>query len=407
MELKDNPEKRRKDLKRLIQKHLINIDEEDISEELSNASEITSTLISRMKQIAGEEEILNAIGKMLITDKGYSTLIAEGSEKCLKILESVKKDLESTEKMASIALNEANEKFKDAEEKFDKFKSKWEDCFGFLRTDAKDLDKHLREEFFDDYGSSIKDEIREKAIEICKEEWNKWSIWPWKWKTYADVNRATERRIKDEFSLLLRSRLEMYRNNIKKSRSFQKDIKNKLTQALEDMRACWEKLQEENDLLSSAIEIISADDIESVTFESFNEKISGTVDAPSYFAQFFITIFTFGVINSNARIEKFFKDNDPAGRAYNDFADDKNTKEDIEEVLGAFRRNYIRELDDYVTNMEKTLKDKIEVQRKFVQEKNTDKERTAKTAQENREKIETYSGDIKKYQQEVKRFYVM
>ena len=192
---------------------------------------------------------------------------------------------------------------------------------------------------------------------------------------------------------------------MKKRVKFEESIGKPLLQNLNEMAEKWSELKTQNDLLKG-IDLVEPAQVEAVSFDSFDNKIKGTVDAPMYCVQWLITIFTLGVKSADVRIEEFFNKNDPVGQAYNAFKGDSENHKKISHILGTLRRDYLKLLDECVVKMKKSLQDNIDRHVKLVQENNREKERIADDARDKRERIiEPYSAKIEEYQQEVSRFY--
>lgn len=399
-ELRTAPEKCPKLVLRMIRRHLNDIREDDMYDEveaLSDGGGITPDLIAKLKQISGEQDILNSIEKWIIVNRAYSILISEGSKKCQAILGNFKEKLQMLELAASKTLEDAQREADEAKQKLDDFVCEWEKRFNFLRTDS--LDDGLAVDFFQDNDLEIRAQIKERAIKICKEEWHG-SHW-----FTEDVNRATENRIQEAFSSLIQAKLETYQQGLKKRVKFEESIGKPLLQNLNEMAEKWSELKTQNDLLKG-IDLVEPAQVEAVSFDSFDNKIKGTVDAPMYCVQWLITIFTLGVKSADVRIEEFFNKNDPVGQAYNAFKGDSENHKKISHILGTLRRDYLKLLDECVVKMKKSLQDNIDRHVKLVQENNREKERIADDARDKRERIiEPYSAKIEEYQQEVSRFY--
>ena len=401
-ELTIDERKREQAIKKLIVNHLYALDEEDLAETLRDENTISTELILQLKVESGINEILPAIEKMIITQRARSILIDHGVEPCLKVLEHFSTDLKQKESDAVKTLEEAEKRAEEAKSKLDQFIKTWKENFSFLKITA--FDHELAIDFFNEYDIEIKHTISERAVEICKEEWH---------GSHYDsdaVNNATERRIQDAFLNLIRAKLEVYLKNIRENPKFKENIGDKTLTKLSEMKDEWKELKSGVDLFDS-IETATEAGIHDFSFESFDQKIAGSIDVPWYSWEFFKDIFTLWIRrlfqSTDDRIDEFFREKDPIGAAYNEFKGDSNNEQQIADFLGETRRNYAKCLEESFEEMKNRLDTSIKATQDFVKKSNEEKEKIAKMALEMRKDIDDfYSEKIQKFKDEVCRFYV-
>jgi len=401
LEFGKKPEKCSNAIRKLIRRHLMTIDEEDLADDLMNSEKVSSNLQIALLSMSGRTEILNAVEKLIITSRARSILVSEGSKKCLDVLEHFKNNLLDKERAAEQTLQDAQKNAEEAKTKLEKFEKEWKEQFEFLNADS--LDDGLAMDFFAENDHEIRETIKEKAIEICKEEWHG------SYYDASDVDKAAEERIQSEFIELVKAKIDIYRRDITSKPKFMDSVGKPFLDRLEKMNMRWDELKTENDLLNS-LTIISEEDIGDLVFGSFNEKLSGTIDLPWYSWELLKDIFSLGIRRffqtPDDRIENFFRENDPVGYAYNAFKGDSDNEKKIAFALGAQRRFYISKIKAAFENLNERLVQSIQAREDIVKSNNSERERIAKDAKDKRENIvEPYAQRIQIFQDEVFYFY--
>lgn len=401
-ELGNKPENCLAAIKRMMVKHLMQIDEEVLADDLRNSETISSELQDALLIASGRPEILTAVENWIITNRARSILVTEGSQKCLNVLDHFKNNLLDQERAAVLTLQKAEKDAEEAKTKLDKFIQEWKENFEFLKEPS--LDDGLAMDFFSENDSEIKSRIKSTAIEICKEEWHSS-----RHCDASDTNEASEERIKTEFIGLIKAKLYLYRKNITGKPKFKDSIGTPFSNKLERMKYHWEELQKETDLFQS-LQIISEEEIGDLTFDSFDEKLDGSIDLPWYSWEFLKDLFTLGIRRlfqtPDERIEKFFIEKDPVGHAYDAFKGDNANEKKIANALGAQRRHYVSALEKSFDKLKSGLEQIISDTMDIVKRNNAERERIAAEAKDKRENIvQPYASMIQQFQEEVTLFY--
>ena len=401
-ELGNKPENCLAAIRKMMVKHLTTIDEEDLADDLRNSETISSELQDALLIASGRPEILTAVESWIITRRARSILVTEGSQKCLNVLDHFKNNLLDQERAAVLTLQKAEKDAEEAKTKLDKFIQEWKENFEFLKEPS--LDDGLAMDFFSENDSEIKSRIKSTAIEICKEEWHSS-----RHCDASDTNEASEERIKTEFIGLIKAKLYLYRKNITGKPKFKDSIGTPFSNKLERMKYHWEELQKETDLFQS-LQIISEEEIGDLTFDSFDEKLDGSIDLPWYSWEFLKDLFTLGIRRlfqtPDERIEKFFIEKDPVGHAYDAFKGDNANEKKIANALGAQRRHYVSALEKSFDKLKSGLEQIISDTMDIVKRNNAERERIAAEAKDKRENIvQPYARMIQQFQEEVSRFY--
>ena len=390
-----------KALRRLIAKLLGNMDEDDLGDEVRAADEISDEILAKLYNEAGINEISANIEKLIVASRARSILITHGTQECTKVLTALKARKELDIKNASISLEQAKVKAAEATAALDKFIAEWQERFGFLKIDSFDHD--LTRDFFAVHGDELRNEITSRAIVICKEEWHG-DHW-----INSSVNSATERRIKDEFLNLIRDKLNFYLEGIKGNSVFRERIFDKLVAYMEQLGSEWSELKEGAGLLEG-LSIPTIDTIEDIEFSSFNSNIDGKIDVPWYSWELLKDIITLGIRRffqtTDDRIENFFKEEDPVGRAYKEFRGDPKNEKKIALFLGIPRKIYDEKLSTQFDAMRERLKGNIAAQENSVKRSNAEREQAAQEADQLlRDVINPYMEKITLFENEVRRFY--
>lgn len=390
-----------KALRRLIAKLLGNMDEDDLGDEVRAADEISDEILAKLYDEAGINEISANIEKLIVASRARSILITHGTQECTKVLTALKARKELDIKNASISLEQAKAKAAEATAALDKFIAEWQERFGFLKIDSFDHD--LTRDFFAVHGDELRKEITYRAIVICKEEWHG-DHW-----INNSVNSATERRIKEEFINLIRDKLNFYLEGIKGNSVFRERIFDKLVAYMEQLGSEWSELKEGAGLLKG-LSIPTIDTIEDIEFSSFNSNIDGKIDVPWYSWELLKDIITLGIRRffqtTDDRIENFFKEEDPVGRAYKEFRGDPENEKKIALFLGIPRKTYDEKLSTQFDAMRERLKGNIAAQENSVKRSNAEREQAAQEADQLlRDVINPYMEKITLLENEVRRFY--
>ena len=390
-----------KSLRRLISKQLGTMDEDDLSDDVRDADKLSDELLAKLYNEAGINEISASIEKLIIASRARSILITHGTRECTKVLAALKARKETEIEAASKTLEQARIEAAEATEMLKRFIAEWQERFGFLKIDSFDHD--LTRDFFAMYSDELRREITSLAIDICKTEWHS------KHRNNEEVNSATERRIKEEFINLIRDKLNFYLEGIKGNRVFKEKIYDKVVAYIEQMGHAWSGLKGDAGLLEG-LAIPTIDTIEGVEFSSFNSNIDGKIDVPWYTWEALKDILTLWIRRilqtPDDRIEKFFKTQDPVGRAYNEFRGDPENENKIALFLGIPRKTYDEKLNEQFDAMQVRLKGNIKAQEDYVKLSNAEREQAAKEADKLlRDVINPYMEKITLFENEVRRFY--
>ena len=389
-----------KTIKKMLVKHLATIDEDELCDILLDADNVIPEHVSMLCSKSGKYDILSAIEKSIITQKARSILIKEGAERCQKVLVHIIAALKNQEVAAKLTLDEAHKKAENAKAKLEKFVKKWQEKFSFMEQSL--IDDSLALDFFQEYDFEIKNTIQKKAINICKDEWHGSFI------DADDVNKAVETKIQEEFASLIKSKLEVYKGNIESKVKFQDVFYTKFTACLDEMKEEFSELKS-GEILFESINTAVKDDF-SFSFTSFNKKISDKIDVPWYSWEFLKDFFTLWLRRffqtPDDRIEAFFQDEDPVGRAYDAFKGSTEHEKQIAAYLGTIREGYIAGLNKNFKEMKSRLQSNIDVTMKTVRASNKECEQIALEAENTRKNIvEPYTEKIKDFTSKVERIY--
>ena len=385
-------------LKKMIKKILSTLDEDDIVDAVDEADCWTSELLNTLNVEAGFNGISEKIKQLITTKKSRSILVTHGTKKCLDVLNSMKVRQENIIRDAEKTLEEANAEAKAAQQKLNDFICIWKEKFDFLDDDTWDY--ALTRDFFSSNDYDIRETIDARARAICKEEWGA------KWNS-DDVNKATARRVKEEFISLIRAKLNEYMSDIKDKPVFKDKIYDKVTGYLEQLKTQWKELQVDDNLFKE-LDFDASD----YAFETgtFDQNIDGKIDVPWYSWEFIKDIFTLWLRrifqSPQDRIDKFFEEQQPIRKAYNEFRGTPEHEKSISDYLGTPRRFFQQQLTKQFENMQKTLERAIDAKRKLVESSNEEREKAAKEAEILlRDIINPYRSRISEFEEEVCRTY--
>lgn len=393
-----NDKKRSEDvLHGMIEDHLRDIREKEILLELSD--EFTGEDLAKLMAVSGSEDILNAIEKLLITERAKSILVTEGSQRCLDVLKKYQSTLLLNEANAEKNLQLARKEVAEAEETLNKFIKEYKEEFKFLESDS--VDKSLTDDFLESNERDVLQELNERSIKICQKLWHDTSYW----KGARTVDRLTEEKIKEEFLSLINAKLKIFNSELKiNSVRFKNDLWHPLLSKVEKMKKRWTELQATNEILEN-LDLTNLDRFDDFKFDSFNQTLDKKIDTPSFTMAPLMWIFSW-FKNANKRIEEFFREKDPIGTAYLKFKGDTENKQQIAKNLGAPRLHYMKILEECFANMHKTL-DQYK-NSKIIAANLSDQERKEIARQSKRDReniIEPYTKNIEDFQTEVNRFY--
>ena len=401
-ELNDDPKKCEAALKKMVLKHLYNLDEDNWAEKLAEEKTISPDLALQLTCISGVNDIFSAIEKLIISRKARSILIDEGAEKCMKVLNALDDNWKQQEDGAKKELDKLQMEVKQAREKLNEFTEKWREEFRFLTIES--LDDGLANDFFRDNEAEIVKTIKERAVDICIKEWRGRHI------SSSAVNRETERKISKCFVELIGSEINNYLSNIQDNEKFKKEIHTPFQNRLIKMKREWDDMKKYSYLFLS-LETIEPDSSTDFDFDAFNAKLSGSIRTPSYFAEFlkdFLTLRARRLAGSTPtkKIQKFFKKEKPVEKAYQAFRGSKENQQQIADALGVFRRKYLQKLTECLNGMQEDLDKNIRAQEEAVNKSNKEKAEIAENAKEVREHIIVpYKEKLSSFKQEVCRFY--
>ena len=346
------------------------------------------------------EEIESAIQKMVIVNRAFAILNNQGSRICKNVLQCIEGELIRCEKEASKNDDEAKHEIVDARSKYIEFKQFAEDLFEFLSEDSLDL--AMTQEFFDKNSEEIRDTLRERGKEICKKEWHDW-------KLIDDVNKIVEQKISDEFTSLVKSKLNVFLSpeELQNNHIYMKRMIEPLLAKIERVKRKFEEIQIDNGLFEGmSIDI----EIKDVGQESFRGTLSGSIDTPWYSWELAKDIFTLWIRrffqSPDDRIDKFFDENDPVGKAFDQFKGDDKNRNNIKNYVGQLRRCLEKNCHDALLNVGNQLEENIRQsneRRKGTQEElNRVRENAAKCR---KERIEPYLEKIDLFEREITNTY--
>ncbi len=385
-------------LKKMIKKILSTLDEDDMVDTVDEADSWTTQLLDTLNIEAGFNGISGKIKQLITTKKSRSILVDHGTQKCLGVLNAMKMRQENIIRDAEKTLEEANAEANAAQQKLNDFICTWKERFDFLNEDTWDY--ALTRDFFSSNDYEIRETIDARAREICKEEWSA------KWNS-GDVNKTTERRVKEEFISLIRAKLNAYMSDIKDNPVFKDKIDDKVNGYLEQLNNQWKELQSDEALFKEMNFDSSEYDFET---GSFDQNIDGTIDVPWYSWEFIKDIATLFIRRlfqtPQDRIDKFFEEEQPIRKAYNEFRGNPEHEKSISEFLGAPRRFYKQQLDNQFKKMQERLELAIAAKRKLVESSNEEREKAAADAEILlRDIINPYCSRISEFEEEVCRTY--
>ena len=356
----------------------------------------------RVRVASRSDQIVSEIVKFITRRRARSILVDQGTRKCSLILKALGAELKRQENDATQTEEAAQREVKNAQSDFEDFKATAKKEFAFL--DVAALDEALTTSFFSEYSTEIRKTIIARAKDICIKEWHG------KHYDADDVNCEAERRIKEEFIALIRSKLNVFvgYERLSKNPEFKKFILEPAEAALSVMRDRWKKLQKTNQLFEGVEIKVEIDKTESETFSS---NLTGTIDVPWYSWELIKDIFTLAIRRfwqtPDDRIKEFFDSPDnPIGRAYDQFKGNDDNRAKICKYLGNPRRSYAQRIKDALVAMGNELHQNI-VNKQSRQKSKTDerKELAQKANQIRTEIVAPSRREIEKFEEEVRNIY--
>ena len=354
------------------------IREKEIARKIDSTDDLLADDVLAVEHVSGINDILNFFEKYLISNKARSILINEGSRKCHSVLTKYQNALELDVKLATINSTQAEEQKKRAEEILDDFCSQWEKKFYFL--DSEYIDSGLVSDFFNSYNNEICETIKKDAVEICIKEW--------KGKLHTNakaVDRATECLIKRRFEEVIKAKLTHYRENIFSYTNFKNGLHDPTVATINEMRQDWQNrlAQEQFNELLKSIKVPDWDITDDFDFIDFNDSLDGTIDTPTYFWNWFFSIFK----SVEKRIKEFFDEEDPVGKAYKAFRGDPENEKKIAACLSHIRLHYKAQLNAGFNEMRKNLDDATKTAMTLAAAKDEVRQAKAKESQYKKEKV--------------------
>ena len=386
----------------IITAQLHSIGMKSLAKELTIRELPVEELAKRVRAASRSDQIVSEIVKFITRRRARSILVDQGTRKCTTILHALQKELQRQEDDAKQTLEEAQREVENAKVDFEDFKNTAKKEFAFL--DITALDEALTTSFFSEYSTEIRKTIIDRAKDICIEEWHG------KHYDADDVNYEAERRIKDEFIALIRSKLNVFvgYERLSKNPEFKKFILEPAEAALSVMRERWKRLQKTNQLFEGVEIKVEIDETESETFSS---NLTGTIDVPWYSWELIKDIFTLAIRRfwqtPDDRINEFFDSPDnPIGRAYDQFKGNDDNRAKICKYLGNPRRQYAQRIKDALVSMGHELHQNIERKQTRQKSKSDDRLAVAKRANEIRTTIVAPSQrEIESFENEVRNIY--
>lgn len=386
----------------IITSQIHSVGMKSLAKELSIRELPVEELAKRVRAASRSDHIVSEIVKFITRRRARSILVDQGTRKCTTILHALQEELQRQENDAKQALEEAQREVENAKADFEDFKNMAKKEFAFL--DITALDEALTTSFFSEYSTEIRKTIIARAKEICIKEWHG------KYYDADDVNYEAERRIKDEFIALIRSKLNVFvgYERLGKNPEFKKFILEPAEAALSVMRERWKRLQKTNQLFEGVEIKVEIDETESETFSS---NLTGTIDVPWYSWELIKDFFTLGIrriwqIPDDRIIEFFDSPDNPIGRAYDQFKGNDDNRAKICKYLGNPRRQYAQRIKDALVSMGHELHQNIERKQRRQKSKSDDRLAVAKRANEIRTTIVAPSQrEIESFENEVRNIY--
>lgn len=418
-ELKSDKRNIRKAIEGLIIKCVRIVDgdlADELVEELRICSQLTEEHIALLANEAGFNSILTNIAKWVVPNRARSILIDHGTRKCLNVLQDIQARKENIKEAATQTWIQHQQESDEAKRTLNSFIATWKEKFDFLNTTSFDLELH--QEFFTINDGEIRTKLNKEGQEICISEWKRFS---WKGKTNNDVNNIVTEKIITLFLETIKARLNFYARNIKESVKFRDTIYDKVTSNLKSLAEHWQELEDKTKLFDELHPPIQ-EELDRISFNTFNEQIAGKISVPSYFlmffkkigsyvGQFFKKLFTWSwdeewTDKAEVEIKEFFAENKPIEIAYDAFRGNDDNVQKISFFLGTPRREYLKILDDSFEEMKNALDRAIEQKKKIVSASNEAKEQAADDADRVlTEIIIPYQNLIKEFETEVCRLY--
>lgn len=386
----------------IITAQLHSIGLKSLAKELVTRELPVEELAKHVRIASRSDQIVSEIVKFITRRRARSILVDQGTRKCATILHSLQNELKRQEADAKQSLEDAQREVENAETEFENFKNTAKKEFAFL--DVTALDEALTTSFFSEYSAEIRKTIIARAKDICIKEWHAGH------PTANSVKREAERRVKDEFIALIRSKLNVFvgYERLRKNPEFRKFILEPAEAALSRMREHWKKLQKTNQLLEGVEIKVEIDETES---EMFSSNLTGTIDVPWYSWELIKDILTLAIRRfwqtPDDRIKKFFDSPDnPIGHAYDQFKGNDDNRAKICKYLGNTRRQYAQRIGAALVAMEQELHQNIESKRSRQKSKSEDRQAVAQRASEIRMKIvEPSQREIGLFEDDVRNIY--
>ena len=427
-ELQNSIESRIDVVKEFIIQQLVSLSLKDAQKAINNSDNVLEDIINNILIVSNIKEILGAIEKFVIINKAYSILIGQGSSKLKKVLNAYIAELKRREKYATDNFEDAKQKFESANKKFENFKKKVENKFKFLQDDSLDL--YMSKAFIDQYGEEIKNNMRERAKQICKEEWHNEEVnnsvtcfsdppspiiirkinffLPRNWSS-NDVIRAVERRIQEEFNALFISKLNLFCKweELKNNTVFNTKLLLPTKAGYEDVIQEWQQLRGYNDLFDGITFKTEAPNF--LIYDSFSEFMV-KIDVPWYSWEFFKDKCTLGLCRifqtPDDRIDAFFDKEDPVGKAFDQFISDNAVRKILNNYLGMPRRFLADIIKCILKETESQLELNNQTNEKYMKIAGDKRKQLANEVQKKRETIvEPFMKRIERFESEVDNFY--
>ena len=151
------------------------------------------------------------------------------------------------------------------------------------------------------------------------------------------------------------------------------------------MRQDWQNrlAQEQFNELLKSIKVPDWDITDDFDFIDFNDSLDGTIDTPTYFWNWFFSIFK----SVEKRIKEFFDEEDPVGKAYKAFRGDPENEKKIAACLSHIRLHYKAQLNAGFNEMRKNLDDATKTAMTLAAAKDEVRQAKAKESQYKKEKV--------------------
>jgi len=362
-------------------------------------------LVADLESFAGLKNIVRSLERHVISNKAASILLGDkgklqtdgaiqycgsGAELCKQVLEILRGDKKAEEEAANRHFAEAQKKWQEDEDRFARFKASVEKEFRFLE-DNKHLDDLFLADFYDWAWSDIHFNAQESAIRITIEEWRRLKEWRNWTSTNNDVKVAATRRIKEEFSRVFKSALDMYAKRITDTPIYEKEIGERIRLSWKELKEEWEEMARENPHFEG---LQPDEETVKVEIDPFNKSIDQSIEIPSYFFEWFRNIGNAIVslcggerVTSEDIIKRYFAEKDPIKEALKSLKDSYFKSIPFKELFAQARIQNKTKIDTSMANAERKFEERISNEKRDMEDSDSVRQQKAQEARRVREEI--------------------